>query len=131
MNPKPWTKEDEVYLEKHFTDLSFQEMADALNRTLYSVKSKAARMGLQKTVRVSGGKPENNKMRRCPQCRASVRLENDKCWYCRLKLHTIVDCAGCGEKRGGRCLAYKNPANPILRKDGTCLGKKKLPWVDV
>ena len=43
---KPWTDREEKYLENQYTNKSSDEIAKRLNRTIYSVRHKAAKMNL-------------------------------------------------------------------------------------
>lgn len=49
-----WTAKEERFLKKNWNKLSREEIAQALERTVSSVASKASRMGIRKTDQETG-----------------------------------------------------------------------------
>lgn len=75
---KAWTDKEEKYLENQYTDKSSEEIAKRLNRTIYSVRRKAATMNLghyKDNLSAKG-------LARCFDCDVSVVLR----WIKKLKL---------------------------------------------
>lgn len=129
MTQKPWTSKETEEMMELASRMSLEDTAKILQRSVMSVRNR--RRDVMAKMHLPLGPSRKN--RKCSVCGEVGKASWVECHKCGLELHTVKDCARCGEWNAirGRCEAFLDEEDPILGEDGKCIGWKEKGWEDI